>query len=553
MVSTLSLVWKVAVSTCQTVALAPVCKFANLWRDGSLPELSSGSNGVFLLSWIPLLMFDIFCLLKMNPPDSLGTDSNFARTNAPTASDHHVAPSQVQYFDHFRLVQAYSTHENFLEGPGHSWMHPPHAMYRDSEYSFSHTYSLSFYPAGPSPPGPNTCGLVPPTIAKIQPPSILPIALAEAVSDEELEQPLLAPAKGQKRLSAPTVQPSRAPLKKPTKVGGKGKGPAMAQPDPDTKLVVGEVHKKGQKAGVTGYSADKVNHMLKVIGRHLPLSGKAWNAVMVTYNQWAQQNNMMERSSKAIQAKYDMICCMEKPTRDGELPEYVELTHQTEDAIMRKSAMIALDDSEWDKGDIGSEIEGRDVVEVTSESDGGERGVKAKHTGPKKTVVKAFRANPLLEPSTQRPRNTAASDALSSLTSVFNPAVIKDCDETWLSSLVQFNQINTLQAKLCEARQCIESLNDCLMQECHCADHAESQVEMLNFTIPFQLSLTKPSTFSLLSITLLTSSTSMPGPSHINDNTVFDTPHALNAPSRSNGLKSLALAANIAAGDKGVE
>jgi hypothetical protein len=183
-------------------------------------------------------------------------------------------------------------------------MHPPHVMYRDLEYPSPRT---SLYPAGPLPPGPNSHGL-PPTIPNIRPPSVFPIAFAEAVSDEELEQPLLAPAKGSKRFSAQTVQPARAPPKKRTKVGGKGKGLAKPQADPDSKPVVSEAQKKGQKAGATGYSADEVNHMLKEIGRRLPLGGKAWDAVTVTYNQWARQNHMMERSTKAIRAKYDMVC-----------------------------------------------------------------------------------------------------------------------------------------------------------------------------------------------------------------------------------------------------
>ncbi|KAG1736865.1 uncharacterized protein EDB91DRAFT_1083222 [Suillus paluster] len=333
----------------------------------------------------------IFHLLKMNPSDTLRTDSNISHTNtpakfAPAASDHPIMPSQVEYFDPFCPAQAYSVRENshFLKGPGHPRMHPPHTMYRDLEYPSPCMYSPSLYPAGPLPPSPDTSGLVPPTVANIQPPSILPIAFAEAVSDKELKQPILTPAKGQKCSSALTT------------------------------------------------------------------------------------------------------CRMEKPTGDGELPEYVELACQIEDSMMRKSGMIALDDSEWDEGDIRSEIEGKDVLEVSSESDEGVRGANAKHTGLKKTVVKAFRANPLLEPSACRPHTTAASDALLSLTSVFNPAAIKDRDETWLSSLVQFNQINTLQAELHEARQCIESLNDRLTQECRHADCAESQVKMLKYMLSSQ-------------------------------------------------------------------
>ncbi|KAG2076689.1 hypothetical protein BDR04DRAFT_1149141 [Suillus decipiens] len=183
------------------------------------------------------------------------------------------------------------------------------------------------------------------------------------------------------------------------KVGGKGKGTAKPWADPDSKPVVSEAPKKGQKAGATGYSNDEVDCILKEIKQHLPLDRKAWDAVAVTYNQWDQQNHMIERSSKAIRVKYDMICHIEKPIGNDELSEYVELACQIKDTIMRKSGMIVLDDSEWDEGNIGSEIKEKDVLEVSSQSDEGARGVKAKHTGLKKTIVKAFHANPLLEPS----------------------------------------------------------------------------------------------------------------------------------------------------------
>jgi hypothetical protein len=114
------------------------------------------------------------------------------------------------------------------------------------------------------------------------------------LSDDELEleQPLLAT----KRSLAPIVQPSKAPPKKKIKVSaksGKGDGGAV---------------RKGRKAGASGYSVEEVRRMLKEIQRRLPLGGKAWEVVAVSYNQWAQRNHVMERSSKAIRAKYDMVC-----------------------------------------------------------------------------------------------------------------------------------------------------------------------------------------------------------------------------------------------------
>ncbi|KAG1904398.1 uncharacterized protein F5891DRAFT_1184611 [Suillus fuscotomentosus] len=298
----------------------------------------------------------------MNPSphfNSLGADSNLSRTNTPASfvsaisSDHNGAASQIQYdhpapfhfgdFEHFSPAEAYSRNDNsnFLE-----------------EFPPSRTHDPFLYSAGPPRP--------------IQFPSKPLVPSNEAVSDEELGQPLLsaAPTKALKRPSVSTMQPPKARPKKKIKAGS-GKGKAK----PDGMLSVGEVPKKDRKA---------------------------------VYSTW-----------------------------------WKGMGHCT----------IALDNSEWDKGDVGSDTGGKDILDLSSGSDEEVRGVKVKHEGPKKAVMKAFRANPLLEPGVRCPRTTAASEALSSLTSVFNPAVIKEREETQLSSLVQFNQISSLQTELCEARQ----------------------------------------------------------------------------------------------------
>lgn len=165
----------------------------------------------------------------------------------------------------------------------------PYSMYQDFGSPLMHTPSLySSQPVTPLPPRPDSRSKVPsvavPRLVPARP--ILPTA---ALSDDELKQPLLAT----KHSSAPITQPSKAPPKKKIKGSGKGDGGAV---------------RKGRKAGASGYSVEEVKRMLKEIRRRLPLGGKAWDAVAVSYNQWAQQNHVMERSSKAIRAKYDMVC-----------------------------------------------------------------------------------------------------------------------------------------------------------------------------------------------------------------------------------------------------
>ncbi|KAG2049344.1 hypothetical protein BDR06DRAFT_1012288 [Suillus hirtellus] len=148
--------------------------------------------------------------------NSLGADSNLSHTNTPAnfvsaiSSDHNGAVSQTQYdhpalfhfgdFEHFGPAEAYSrnNNSNFLEGPGQSRMHRPHTIYCDAEFPPSRTHDSFLYSAGPPHP--------------IQPPSKPLIPSNEAVSDEELEQPLLpaAPTKALKWLSVSTTQPPKA-------------------------------------------------------------------------------------------------------------------------------------------------------------------------------------------------------------------------------------------------------------------------------------------------------------------------------------------------------
>ncbi|KAG2082554.1 uncharacterized protein F5147DRAFT_783262 [Suillus discolor] len=367
-----------------------------------------------------------------------------------------------------QLSNSHPTHHGFSLPPLH--MYTPRSMYS------SHPAPMPIQPAP----------MLHSTSTHVGPHSTPRLDEKPASSDDELEQPLLPPpAKGKKCASAPSGQVSK-PLAKKEKTevqskGGKAKGTAKPKLEPDGS----EAPKKGRKAGAAGYSVEEVERLLKEINKCISLGGKAWDAVTVSYNEWARCNCVSECSTKAIRAKYDAITHIEKPTGDGELPAYVELAHQIEAAISLKAGTIALDDSEWDDGasDGKSDTEVKDVVEISTDDDEELKSVKSKHTGSKKSVVKAFRANPLLEPGLRRPRTTAASEALSSLTSVFNPTVMKDHDESRLSQMVQFNQINTLQTELHEARLRIEGLNDRLLQEARHADHAESQVDMLKYML----------------------------------------------------------------------
>jgi hypothetical protein len=200
-------------------------------------------------------------------------------------------PENSRLPEHSRsLMHAHPPQNSRLLEPSHM---QPYSMYQGFGPPRMHTPSLySSQPVTPLPPRPDSRSQVP-SVAMPRSVPTHPTLPTAALSDDELEleQPLLAT----KRSSAPITQPSRAPPKKKIKGSGKsGKGDGGAV-------------RKGRKAGASGYSVEEVKHMLKEIQRRLPLGGKAWEVVAVSYNQWAQRNHVMERSSKAIRAKYDMV------------------------------------------------------------------------------------------------------------------------------------------------------------------------------------------------------------------------------------------------------
>ena len=153
-----------------------------------------------------------------------------------------------------------------------------------------------------------------------------------------------------------------------------------------------------------------------------------------------------------------------------------------DDAINEKSGTIAIDDPEVDE-DEGSGQEAS-VIEILSD-DSVESGNE--EPAPKKGVVtKAYRLQPPLSQDVpKRSRISAATEALSSITSVFNPSAMKARDEAVrmqdnhiLVQSMQSTQFASVQVELRETRARIDVLHDRLNAETRRADRAESQLEM---------------------------------------------------------------------------
>ena len=65
--------------------------------------------------------------------------------------------------------------------------------------------------------------------------------------------------------------------------------------------------KKGWKAGVVGYSDNKIMHLLKIIKKVLPLGKQSWELVTDAYNQFMTCHKYMTWTSKALRAKFDLV------------------------------------------------------------------------------------------------------------------------------------------------------------------------------------------------------------------------------------------------------
>ncbi|KAF8547457.1 hypothetical protein OG21DRAFT_1490217 [Imleria badia] len=171
----------------------------------------------------------------------------------------------------------------------------------------------------------------------------------------------------------------------------------------------------GWKADAIGYSDDETMHLFKIIEKILPLGKQSWEVVTNAYNQFATCHKYPTRTSKALRTKFDSICATKKPMGDAELPPHVKMAWKIQDAITEKLGTVALSDSDASSP----------VSEGDKDSEDSEDNAKVATNKKPQSVIKAYRANALLQP-TVRQRRSSASDTLASLTAALSPATLKE-------------------------------------------------------------------------------------------------------------------------------
>ncbi|KAG6871149.1 hypothetical protein C0992_011616 [Termitomyces sp. T32_za158] len=162
-----------------------------------------------------------------------------------------------------------------------------------------------------------------------------------------------------------------------------------------------------------------------------------------------------------------------------------------EEAIEEKAGTLTLDDSEFDEAeesgtDLSAEesvIEISDhenVVKKRSKSNNSTARSKESKDVKNAVLTKAYQtARPLENPQPCRPRNAAATEALSSITNLFNPSSVRERDEVRMTQNLHLAQLAAVQQEVRELRSHNEVLTDRIMEEIRRADRAESKVQLL--------------------------------------------------------------------------
>ncbi|KAF8079108.1 hypothetical protein FPV67DRAFT_1776157 [Lyophyllum atratum] len=310
-------------------------------------------------------------------------------------------------------------------------------------------------------------------------------------TDEEPELPK-SKSKGKKRAwedDEDDEASKPATKKKPAPRASQAKGPkSKPAATPKVKAEPKSKVTKGRVAGSRNFSTEENLYILHCIERRLPIGGAGWQVVAAEYNKWAAKHSYVERDHKSIKGKFDALVrsAKDKPTgvanRDPKTnPLAIALA--VEEAIDNKAGTLTLNDPEFAEAvaeNSDSNVSEEEIIEITDEDDIDKKKSKPRGTTKDTVMTKAYRVTePLADAQRRRPRNSAATEALSSLTNIFNPSTLRERDEARMSQSIHLTQLAATQQEVRELRARNDVLNDRLILETRRADRAESQVQLL--------------------------------------------------------------------------
>lgn len=179
---------------------------------------------------------------------------------------------------------------------------------------------------------------------------------------------------------------------------------------------------------------------------------------------------------------------MTKPTGTAEVPEYLQLIWQAEEAITSKAATRELGDPETDVVESSSDS----VIEISdsssdtstllelglhSRASAHAHATSLKAAGSSSTVKKPSCADG--PPPLKRSRGAMSSSLLDTIQAAFDPKTMEFRDQQRFAFQLQANQVSSLQAELREVRSQLDTEREKAHAEARRADRMEMELKML--------------------------------------------------------------------------
>lgn len=300
------------------------------------------------------------------------------------------------------------------------------------------------------------------------PPHVLAKSIAQPASK-------IAGSRRPGRAAANDVKGKGVALSPEPKGKGKRKAVDAVPVPPATKK------QKGRSAGAPNYSQDDIDALFDILREHLPLGGKAWNAVGVAYCAEAEADGRPARTAKSLELKYKQLAKTKKPTGDAEIPDHVLQAWEIEDAMNEKAGTRDIDDEDLVDNVIEVSDEDSDDEKEPTPAPKKQTGIKAE-AGATRAIARRAPTNTFTAGTTRGSRSRGADSLLSNLTSALDPDTQAARAEERSARGLQATQIMALSSQLREAQNLVENLRFQLSdaeRRCSSAERRADKLEMM--------------------------------------------------------------------------
>ncbi|KAG1901616.1 uncharacterized protein F5891DRAFT_1187488 [Suillus fuscotomentosus] len=195
--------------------------------------------------------------------------------------------------------------------------------------------------------------------------------------------------------------------------------------------------------------AKDVKSLLNIVQDELPLGQCRWQTVQVKFCQWAKVKHRPECKLTSLETKFKQLVKTTKPTGDGVCPPEVTCAHHIEELINEHAGTCDLNNTDY------KAVQDDDSLSVISDQ------YQDEPTPPPIQHTAIARSTPCAEAPAPR-RNTrgaAATDLLTRLSTAFDPATQRNCDEDRANCSLATTHLLTQSQQLCDSQAATETLH----------------------------------------------------------------------------------------------